>query len=70
MKRERRKMKRKKTLKPPAAASSAPGNLSPKEKRALKNSIQALNNQADALGILDPLELEPVLIYSLKEGQE
>ena len=63
-------MKRKMTRKPPAAASSASGNLSPKEKKALKNSIQALNRQADALGILDPLELEPVLIYSLKERQE
>ena len=63
-------MKKEKTRKPPAAASSGPGNLSPKEKKALKNSIQALNRQADALGILDPLELEPVLIYSLKEGQE
>ena len=63
-------MKRKKTRKTAAVASPAPGNLSPKGKKALKNSIQALNNQANALGILDPLELEPVLIYSLKEGQK
>jgi hypothetical protein len=63
-------MKRKKTRKPPAAASPAPGNLSRKEKKTLKNSIQALNNQADALGILDPLGHEPVLIYSLKERQK
>jgi hypothetical protein len=63
-------MKRKKPRKPPAAASPAPGRLSLKDKKALKNSIQALNDQADALGILDPLELEPVLIYSLKERQK
>ena len=63
-------MKRKKTRKPPAAGSPAPENLSPKEKKALKNSIQVLNNQADALGIMDPLELEPVLIYSLKERKK
>jgi len=70
MKRERRKMKKEKTRKPPAAASPAPGNLSPKEKKALKNSIQGLNSQVSALGILDPLELEPVLIYSLKERKK
>jgi hypothetical protein len=60
-------MKRKKTRKPPAVTSPATANLSRKEKTALKNSIQALNNQANALGTLDPLELEPVLIYSLQE---
>jgi len=48
-------------------ASSPAGNLSPKEKKALKAGIQAMNSQADALGVLDPLELEPVLVYSLKE---
>ena len=63
-------MKRKKTRKPPVAASPAPGNLNRKEKKALKNAIQALNTQADALGIMDPLELEPVLIYALKEKKK
>jgi hypothetical protein len=63
-------MKKEKIRKTPAAPSSAPANLSPKERKALKSSIQALNNQADTLGILDPLGLEPALIYSLKEGQE
>ncbi len=63
-------MRKEKIRKPPTAASPGSGNLSPKEKKALKKSIQALNSQADALGVLDPLDLEPVLIYALKEGQE
>ncbi|MBP1715873.1 MAG: hypothetical protein H6Q42_4076 [Deltaproteobacteria bacterium] len=62
-------MKRK-TIRKPAATSPAIADLSRKEKKALKNSIQALNNQANALGILDPLELEPVLIYSLSERKK
>jgi hypothetical protein len=61
-------MKREKIRKKPGAGFSAVAVLSPQEKKALKNSIQGLNAQAEALGILDPLELEPVLLYSLKEG--
>ena len=64
------KMKRKRTRKPLGGASSPAGNLSPKEKKALKVSIQAANSQADGLGILDALELEPVLVYSLQERRK
>jgi hypothetical protein len=63
-------MKKMKTRKAPAAARPAPGNLSPKEKKSLKTAIDSMNSQADALGLLNPLELEPTLIYSLKEGKK
>jgi len=63
-------MKRKRTRKPIVGALSAAGNLSPKEKKALRVSIQAANSQADALGILDALELEPVLVFSLQERRK
>jgi hypothetical protein len=63
-------MKKLKTRKAPAAARPVLGNLSPEEKKALKGAIEGLNNQADALGFLNPLELEPALIYSLKEKKK
>jgi len=63
-------MKKEKIRKKAAAGFAAVADLSPQEKKALKNSIQALNTQAEALGILDPLELEPVLVYSLGEGEK
>jgi hypothetical protein len=63
-------MKRKQIPKPSAAATPQMAILSPKEKKALKTAIQAMNRQADALGILDPLELEPVLVYSLQERRK
>lgn len=63
-------MKRKRMPQPSLAPSSPSGKLSPKEKKALKTAIQAMNRQAEALGTLDPLEFEPVLVYSLKEGRK
>lgn len=57
-------MNRKKTSKNPGAGFPATAVLSPKEKKALKNAIRALNGQAESLGVLDPLEMEPVLVYS------
>lgn len=63
-------MKNEKIRQKAPAGLAAVANLSRREKNALKNSIQALNNQAESLGILDPLEMEPVLIYSLEEGKK
>jgi hypothetical protein len=44
--------------------------LSPKEKKALQSAIQSVHGQSDRLGLLNPLELEPVLIYSLEERRK
>jgi len=44
--------------------------LSPKEKRALQTAVQSVHELSDRLGLLDPLELEPVLIYSLEERRK
>ncbi len=44
--------------------------LSPKEKRTLQTAVQSVHEQSDRLGFLDPLELEPVLIYSLEERRK
>ena len=63
-------MEKIKTCKAPVAARPVAGNLSPKEKKGLKNAIQGLNSQAAALGLMDPLELEPTLIYSLEERKK
>jgi len=44
--------------------------LSPKEKKALQAAVQSVHGLSDRLGLLDPLELEPVLIYSLEERRK
>ena len=42
--------------------------LKPKEMEDFKASVEVLNEQADWLGLLDPIELEPAMIYSAEEG--
>jgi hypothetical protein len=40
---------------------------SPQEAEALKSAIERLTAQAESLGLLDPLDVEPVLIYEPQE---
>ena len=42
---------------------------SPQEAEALKAAIQRLTAQAESLGLLDPLDLEPALMYEPQERQ-
>lgn len=42
--------------------------LKAKEMEAFKASVKILNQQADRLGFLDPMEIEPAMIYSAEEG--
>ncbi len=44
--------------------------LGQKEKKALQGAIQSVHEQSNHFGFLDPLELEPVLIYSLEERRK
>jgi len=43
--------------------------LKPKEKEEFKASVKILNEQADRLALLDPMEIEPAMIYSAEEGK-
>jgi hypothetical protein len=42
------------------------GKLNRKELKALKVSVKFLNEQADRLGLLDPLETEPAMVFLAK----
>jgi hypothetical protein len=37
--------------------------LSPKELKILKASVEFLKEQADRLGLLDPLDTEPAMVF-------
>jgi len=41
-----------------------------KERELLLASVQQLDEQSDRLGIMDPTETEPALIYSPWEGKK
>jgi hypothetical protein len=41
--------------------------LNPKEMEALEGSVKVLNEEAERLGLLDPMEIEPATIYSAEE---
>jgi hypothetical protein len=41
-----------------------------KEKKAFLASIQQADEQCDRLGLLDPLELEPAILYFPSEEEE
>lgn len=41
-----------------------------KEREAFRSSVWQLDEQSDRLGILDPLETEPAVLYSAMEGEE
>jgi len=43
--------------------------LNPKEMEALEGSVKILNEEAERLGLLDPMEIEPATIYSAEEGK-
>jgi hypothetical protein len=43
--------------------------LKSKEKKALLSSVQQLDEQCDRLGLLDPTDSEPVILYSPQEGK-
>jgi hypothetical protein len=43
--------------------------LRDKEKRAFQDALQQMNEQCDQLGILDPTETEPAILYSPMEGK-
>jgi hypothetical protein len=43
--------------------------LKPKEMEEFKASVKILNEQADRLALLDPMEIEPAMIYSAEEGK-
>ena len=41
-----------------------------KEKGAFLAAVHQLDEQSDRLGILDPLETEPAILYSPREGKQ
>ena len=42
--------------------------LKGKEKKALLASVQQLDEQCDRLGLLDPTDSEPAILYFSREG--
>lgn len=43
--------------------------LSPKELRTLKESVKIMNEQSERLGLLDPLDAEPAMIFMAQRGR-
>jgi hypothetical protein len=44
-------------------AAPSPVRRTPRERRALNASIERLGQQAETLGLLDPLDVEPAVVY-------
>lgn len=43
--------------------------LNSKEMEALQAAVKVLNEQSEQLGLLDPLEVEPAIIFFAEEGK-
>ena len=43
--------------------------LNSKEREALQAAVKVLNEQSEQLGLLDPLEVEPAIIFFAEEGK-
>ncbi len=43
--------------------------LDGKEKEALQAAVKVLHEQSEQLGLLDPLDVEPALIFFAEEGK-
>lgn len=43
--------------------------LNPQELKTLQPAVKLLNEQAERLGLLDPLDAEPAMIFSAGEEQ-
>jgi len=43
--------------------------LNSKEIEALQVAVKVLNEQSEQLGLLDPLEVEPTIIFFAEEGK-
>ena len=43
--------------------------LNPKERKTLQSAVKLLNVQVERLGLLDPLDVEPAMIFFPKEEQ-
>jgi len=42
--------------------------LNAKEKKALQAAVKAFHEQSERLGLLDPLDAEPAVLFFAKEG--
>ncbi|MDO9210003.1 MAG: hypothetical protein Q7V48_04540 [Deltaproteobacteria bacterium] len=43
--------------------------LNSKEREALQAAVKILNEQSEQLGLLDPLEAEPAILFFAEEGK-
>lgn len=43
--------------------------LNSKEREALQAAVKILNEQSEQLGLLDPLETEPAILFFAEEGK-
>jgi len=64
-------MKKERAGKPGNRHKKTPGRrMGARETRTLRASLKRLHEQADQLGLLDPVEVEPAMIYSAAEGKQ
>jgi hypothetical protein len=67
---EETRMEKQRSNKPEKFMLEIPGiRVNSKEMEALQAAVKVLNEQSGQLGLLDPLEAEPAIIFSAEEGK-